>query len=214
LILAADNESEMAGVMAHEIAHVCARHAMRQMTRSNWANIMSLPLIFVGGGVGYAARAATSLLLPATFMKFSRSFEAEADYLGVQYAYKSGYDPQGLIQMFEKTEALEKKKPGTLAKAFDSHPQTPDRVSASEKEIASILPPRESYIVNTSEFDDVKARLAALENKRKVKEAKGDESGPSLRRNTADNTQNTDTQKKDDDRPTLKRRDDQNPDQL
>lgn len=212
LILAADNESEMAGVMAHEIAHVCARHAMRQMTRSNWANIMTLPLIFVGGGIGYAAQLGASLALPVTFMKFSRNFEAEADYLGIQYAYKAGYDPQGLIQMFEKTEALEKKKPGTLAKAFDSHPQTPDRVSASEKEIAGILPPRESYIVNTSEFDDVKARLAALENRRKLKEVK-DESRPSLRRNTTDNTQGN-TQNKDDGRPTLKRRDDSNPDNL
>ena len=206
LILAADNESEMAGVMAHEIAHVAARHATRQMTRGNMANIATLPLIFVGGGIGYAARMGASLLIPTTFMKFSRGFEAEADHLGLEYAYKTGYDPQGLINMFEKTEALEKQKPGTLSKLFASHPQTPDRVSASEKEIASVLPPRESYIVNTSEFDDVKSRLAAIENRRKLDDNK-DGKRPSLRRASADSTKPGDS-KNPDDRPTLKRRDD------
>lgn len=206
LILAADNESELAGVMAHEIAHVAARHATRQMTRGEMANIATIPLIFVGGGIGYAARLGAGFLIPTTFMKFSRGFEAEADYLGLQYAYKTGYDPQGLLDMFEKTEALEKKKPGSLSKLFASHPQTPDRVSASEKEIANILPPRESYIVNTSEFDDVKARLGAIENRRKVEDNK-DGKRPSLRRASADSTQPGD-QKSADDRPTLKRRDD------
>lgn len=207
LILAADNESEMAGVMAHEIAHVAARHATRQMTRGEMANIATIPLIFIGGGIGYAARMGASLLIPTTFMKFSRGFEAEADYLGLQYAYKTGYDPQGLLNMFEKTEALEKKKPGSLSKLFASHPQTPDRVSASEKEIANVLPPRESYIVNTSEFDDVKARLAALENRRKLDDSNKDGKRPSLRRASADSKQPGDT-KSGDDRPTLKRRDD------
>ena len=207
LILAADNESEMAGVMAHEIAHVAARHATRQMTRGNMANIATIPLIFVGGGIGYAARMGASLLIPTTFMKFSRGFEAEADHLGLEYAYKTGYDPQGLINMFEKTEALEKQKPGTLSKLFASHPQTPDRVSASEKEIAGVLPPRESYIVNTSEFDDVKARLAAIENRRKLDDNK-DGKRPSLRRANADSTKPGTDAKNGDDRPTLKRRDD------
>jgi|SRR5579864_797000 len=206
LILAADNESELAGVMAHEIAHVAARHATRQMTRGEMANIATIPLIFVGGGIGYAARIGTSFLIPTTFMKFSRGFEAEADYLGLQYAYKTGYDPQGLLNMFEKTEALEKQKPGTLSKLFASHPQTPDRVSASEKEIAHVLPPKDSYIVNTSEFDDVKARLAAIENRRKVDDNK-EGKRPSLRRASADSTKPDDT-KSADDRPTLKRRDD------
>ena len=208
LILAADNESEMAGVMAHEIAHVAARHATRQMTRGNMANIATIPLIFVGGGIGYAARMGASLLIPTTFMKFSRGFEAEADHLGLEYAYKTGYDPQGLINMFEKTEALEKQKPGSLSKLFASHPQTPDRVSASEKEIATVLPPRESYIVNTSEFDDVKARLASIENRRKLDDNK-DGKRPSLRRASADSTK-PGSDKNGDDRPTLKRRDDDN----
>src|SRR6202162_2277964 len=128
LILAADEEAEMAGVMAHEIAHVAARHGTRQMTRAQWANIGTIPLIFIGGGIGYGIYEAAGLGLPLTFMKFQRNFEAEADYLGLQYMYKTGYDPQAFISFFEKIQAKEKKKPGTLAKAFASHPQTPDRI--------------------------------------------------------------------------------------
>ncbi len=210
LILAADEESELAGVMAHETAHVCARHAMRQQTRSNWANIASLPLIFVGGGIGYAARSVAQIGLPLTFMSFSRTFEAEADYLGMQYSYATGYDPQASISFFEKIEAQEKKKPGAIARAFASHPATPDRISNLQKEIATILPNKEQYLVTTSEFDDVKTRLAALENRRKVTDSK-DDNKPTLRRTAQtdkDKTSDKDkTDKTDDDRPTLKRRD-------
>jgi predicted Zn-dependent protease len=145
-------------------------------------------------------------------MKFQRNFEAEADYLGLQYMYKTGYDPQAFISFFEKIQAKEKKKPGTIAKAFASHPQTPDRIEASQKEIATILPARPQYIVSTSEFDDVKARLATIENRHKVIEEK-DGSKPSLRRaSTSDKTSGTGSTSSDDDRPTLKRRDD-NPNQ-
>jgi beta-barrel assembly-enhancing protease len=208
LIMAAEEEAELAGVMAHEIAHVTARHATRQMTRANWANFATIPLIFVGGGIGYAAQSAASLALPLTFMSFSRGFEREADFYGLQYMYKTGYDPQSFISFFEKLQALEKTKPGTLAKAFSSHPQTPDRISNTQKEIASVLPAREQYIVSTSEFDDVKARLAALSNRRRINDAKEEKDRPTLRR-----SQQTDKDKKDgetkeeDDRPTLKRRD-------
>jgi predicted Zn-dependent protease len=208
LILAADEEAELAGVMAHEIAHVAARHITRQMTRGNWANIGTIPLIFVGGGIGYAVRSAAGIGLPMTFVTFQRGFEAEADYLGLQYMYKTGYDPQAFISFFEKVQAQEKKKPGTLAKAFSTHPQTPDRISKSQEEIAKILPARAEYTVTTSEFDQVKARLAALENRRKVVDEK-DAGKPSLRRaSSTDKTSKDD--KKDDDRPTLKRRDDNN----
>ncbi len=209
LILAADEEAELAGVMAHEIAHVCARHATRQMTRAQWANIGTIPLIFVGGGIGYAVRAAASLGLPMTFLTFSRGFEAEADYLGLEYMYKTGYDPQAFISFFEKIQAKEKKKAGTLSKAFATHPQTPDRIEKSQEEIAHVLPPRPQYIVSTSEFDDVKTRLAALENRRKIIDDKSDKDRPSLRRaNTGSDTDKTDSGKSsDDDRPTLKRRD-------
>ena len=210
LILAADEEAELAGVMAHEIAHVAARHGTRQMTRAQWANIGTIPLIFIGGGIGYGIYEAAGLGLPLTFMKFQRNFEAEADYLGLQYMYKTGYDPQAFISFFEKIQAKEKKKPGTLAKAFASHPQTPDRIEKSQQEIATILPARAQYVVSTSEFDDVKSRLATIENRHKVIEEK-DGSRPSLRR-TSTTDKSTGTDKTDDDRPTLKRRDDK-PDQ-
>jgi len=212
LILAADSESELAGVMAHEIAHVCARHATRQMTRSQLANFASIPLIFVGGGIGYAAWEAAGIGLPLTFMHFSRNFEAEADYLGLQYMYKTGYDPQSFIAFFEKVQAKEKKKPGSLAKAFATHPQTPDRIAKSQEEINTILPPRPEYVVDTSEFENVKARLAAIENRHKLNDDR-DKNRPTLRRTASDRrpTDSSDSgdsgSKQDDDRPTLKRRD-------
>jgi beta-barrel assembly-enhancing protease len=206
LILAADEEAELAGVMAHEIAHVAARHATRQITRAQWANIGTIPLIFVGGGIGYAVRSAASLALPMTFLSFSRGFEAEADYLGLQYMYKTGYDPQAFISFFEKLQAKEKKKPGTLARAFSTHPQTPDRIEKSQEEIGRILPARPQYVVSTSEFDDVKSRLAAIENRHKIIDEK-DGNRPSLRRTSSTDKSGKDD-KTDDDRPTLKRRDD------
>lgn len=205
LILAADDEAELAGVMAHEIAHVALRHGTRGQTRADIANLMSIPLIFVGGGIGYAARQAAGIGLPMTFLKFSRGFEAEADYFGVQYMYKSGYDPNEFVNFFEKIQAQEKKKPGSLAKAFSSHPQTPDRIQKTQEEIASILPAREQYIETTSEFNDVKARLASIENRHKVDDQNPNK--PTLRRTAGKSQDNGNGDKKDDDRPTLKRRD-------
>src|ERR1700758_2949965 len=172
LILAADEEAEVAGVMAHEIAHVAACHAAREMSRANLMQMASIPLIFVGGAIGYAGYEAAGLALPMTFLHFSRGFEAEADYLGLQYMYKAGYDPQAFISFFEKVQAQEKKKPGTMSKAFATHPQTPDRIEKSQEEISRILPAQPQYLVTTSEFDEVKARLAALENRRKVVDQK------------------------------------------
>ncbi len=202
LILAADNEAELAGVMAHEIAHVAACHAAREQTRGALANLASLPLIFVPMGLGayYGIQGASSILVPAAFMKFSRNFEAQADYLGVQYLYKAGYDPQAFTAFFEKVKAMEKEKPGFLDKAFGSHPQTPERIEKTQQEIATILPPRDQYIVDTSEFQDVKARLAALENRRKLDDR--DLKRPTLRRASHSGD------KGDDGPPVLKRRDD------
>ena len=209
LILAADNEAELAGVMAHEIAHVAARHATRGMTRAGYIQTAAtIPLIFINSwGLYEAANMAMSLALPVTFMKFSRDFESEADYLGLQYMYKAGYDPQSFIAFFEKMKALEKEKPGALAKAFASHPQTPDRILKSQEEIREVLPPRPEYIEDTSEFDEVKARLAAFENGKKA--IPQDKQGPTLRRTqTADSTTTTQPSNGGDDRPTLQRRDD------
>jgi beta-barrel assembly-enhancing protease len=208
LILNADEEAEMAGVMAHETAHVCAHHAVREQTRMNYAQLGTIPLIFIGGWTGYGIYEAASLAVPMTFLKFSRDFEAQADYLGIQYMYRAGYDPGALVSFFEKVQALEKRKPGLVAKAFADHPQTPDRILHSQEEIARILPPRDEYTVTTSEFDDVKARLARIENKRRLTDSK-DTKKPSLRRASADPS-NPNSTNDDDGPPTLHRREDQN----
>ncbi|HYM13505.1 MAG TPA: M48 family metallopeptidase [Bryobacterales bacterium] len=212
LIALADNEAEMAGAMAHEIAHVAARHGTRQATRGEIVNIGTLPLIFMGGGwTTYGIYQAASLAIPLGFLKFSRGFEREADHLGLEYLYKTGYDPNEFVAFFEKLEKMEKTKPGTLAKAFSTHPMTEDRVVAAQKEIQTILPPRPEYMVSTSEFLNVKARLMAMHNRRKVET---DDSGrPTLRRAANGGTVPVDGQSNgqdkksgDDDRPTLKRR--------
>ena len=217
LILNADEEAELAGVMAHEIAHVAAHHAAREMTRMNYAQLGTIPLIFIGGWTGYGIYEAASIAVPMTFLHFSRDFEAQADYLGVQYMYRAGYDPQAFISFFEKVQALEKRKPGMVAKAFSDHPQTPDRILHSQEEIARILPARDEYTVTTSEFDDIKARLARIENKRRLTDSK-DTKKPSLRRagtgsdpnspTTGDSSSSSTTSG--DDKPTLHRREDQN----
>ena len=202
LILAADEEAEMAGVMAHEIAHVAACHYGREMTRAQLLQMASIPLIFIGGAIGYGAYEASGLAIPMTFLKFSRGFEAEADYLGVEYMYRAGYDPSAFISFFEKIQAMEKKKPGTLAKAFETHPPTADRIEKSQEEIRKILPSKQQYIVTTSEFDEVKARLASIENRHKTLDQK-DGNKPSLRRTSAGSDSSTGNTQSDDDRPNL-----------
>jgi predicted Zn-dependent protease len=201
LLLATDEEAELAGVMAHEIAHVAARHAVRQMTRSNFANIASIPLIFVGGGIGYAAWSAAGIGVPMTFMKFSRGFEEEADYLGLQYMYKTGYDPQSFMSFFEKIQAKEKIKPGTMSKIFASHPSIESRIAKTQKQIDTKLPSSVQYVVTRSEFDEVRTRVAAVENRHRITDEKKDDK-PSLRR-APKTTDDSDTE---DDRPTVKRR--------
>jgi len=207
LILAADEESELAGVMAHETAHVCAHHAAREMTKMNYAQIGSIPLIIFtqGSWTGYGIYEAAQLAIPISFLEFSREYEKEADYLGVQYMYRAGYDPQAFIQFFEKIDALEKHKPGTLAKVFADHPQTPERIALSDEEIATILPAKPDYTVTTSEFDDVKDRLARIENKRKLNNPK-DANKPTLRRVGSTDPDPTNPSSTGDDRPTLGRR--------
>jgi predicted Zn-dependent protease len=208
LILAADEEAEMAGVMAHEIAHVAACHYGREMTRAQMLQMASIPFIFMGGAIGYAGYELSGLAIPMTFLKFSRNFEAEADYLGVEYMYRAGYDPSAFVSFFEKIQAMEKKKPGTISKAFDTHPQSADRIQKSQDEIRKILPAKQQYVVTTSEFDEVKARLASIENRHKLLDQK-DANKPSLRRTSTSNSDGkSDDGKTDDDRPTLKRRDD------
>ena len=219
LILAADEEAELAGVMAHETAHVCAHHAAREQTRANYAQIASTAaMIAIPGWIGYGIYEASGLAIPLTFLQFSREFEAQADYLGVQYMYRAGYDPQAFVTFFEKIQNLEKRKPGMVARAFASHPQTPDRIEHSQEEIAKILPPRDEYVVTTSEFDDVKGRLARIENKRRLND-KSNGAKPTLRRasttvgdpstqgSNPNSTSTTTTTTDGDDQPTLHRRD-------
>jgi beta-barrel assembly-enhancing protease len=220
LILSADEEAEMAGVMAHEIAHVCAHHGVREQTRANYAEIGALAAsIAIPGWAGYGIYEASGLAIPLGLLTFSREFEAQADYLGVQYMYRAGYDPQAFVTFFEKIQNLEKRKPGLVAKAFSSHPQTPDRIEHSQEEIAKILPPRDEYVVTTSEFDDVKARLARIENKRRLND-KSNGAKPTLRRasttvgdpstqggNSTNTSSTTTTPTDGDDQPTLHRRD-------
>ena len=215
LILNADEEAELAGVMAHEIAHVCAHHAAREMTRQNYAQIGAIPLIFIGGWTGIGVYEAASIGVPVAFIQFSREFEAQADYLGVQYMYRAGYDPQAFITFFEKFRVLEKRKPGVVAKMFANHPQTPDRILHSQEEIAHILPARDQYMVTTSEFDDVKARLARIENKRRLTDSRNTNK-PSLRKagtgsgdSSSPSSINPGSTSSGDERPTLHRRDNQ-----
>jgi predicted Zn-dependent protease len=207
LILACDSEDELAGVMAHEIAHVAAHHAAREMTRLNYMQIGSIPLMIFTQGTwtGYGIYEAAQLAVPLTFLQFSRQFEAEADYLGVQYAYRAGYDPQGMVSIFEKLDALEKHKPGALSRAFSDHPATPDRIAAVENEIATILPARPDYLVTTSEFDQVKARLARIQNKRGIQNNKGGNK-PTLRRTADTNNDPNNPASTTSDQPTLGRR--------
>jgi len=210
LILKAESEAELAGVMAHEIAHVACRHGTRQATKGDIAQIATIPLIFMGGWTGYAIRQGMGLAIPMGFLAFSRGMEAEADYYGLQYMYKAGYDPTAFVDFFEKIETLEKKKPGSVAKVFSTHPMTDDRIKKSQDEIQTILVPKPEYVVTTSEFNDVRNRLSMLHNRRKI--TNDDPNRPRLRRAPGTGTgpvdDNDGTTKTDpDERPTLKRRD-------
>jgi beta-barrel assembly-enhancing protease len=216
LILKADTEAELAGVMGHEIAHVAARHGTRNATRGQIAQIgmIAMSIAIPYGWTGYAIRQGAGLAIPMGFLTFSRANEREADHLGLQYMYKAGYDPTAFVDFFEKIQSLEKKKPGTVAKVFSTHPMTDDRIKAAQDEIQKDLKPKPEYVVNTSEFNDVKNRLALLHNRRRVEP--DDPNRPRLRRapgagtGPIDDGTGDDKQKPDqDERPTLKRRSDQ-----
>jgi predicted Zn-dependent protease len=217
LILAADEEAELAGVMGHEIAHVAARHGTKSMTKGNIIGWAMIPLILLGPGGwgGYGLYQGLNLAIPIGFLKFSRDQEAEADYLGLQYMYKAGYDPNAFVSFFEKLEAEDRRHPGSIPKLFSSHPPTPERVQKAQQEIASILPARDEYVVTTSEFDLVKARLTKIENRNKLEQKKSDKDKPTLRTRTeqqqqdkADKQQPQTGDDSDPDRPVLKKRTD------
>ncbi len=212
-ILMADDESELAGVMAHEIGHVAACHAARESTRGTMAGIAMIPVVIMTGGLaGIGINQAANYGIPAVFSKFGRNFEAQADYLGIQYAYKSGYDPNGMINFFEKLQSLEKRRPGFAMKLYGDHPATPDRIVQSQREIGSILPPRDQYITDTSEFQQAKKRLALVMKHKLQKDGK-DAQKPDLRRTAGDKNpgdkspdQNDKDSGQNDDRPVIKRK--------
>jgi hypothetical protein len=185
LILAADSESELAAVMAHEIAHVAARHATKNMTKQQIWNMASIPLMFVGGPAAYAIAEVASLAVPLSFLKFSRDAEREADMLGLQYDYAAGYDPQAFIQFFERLKAEEKQKHSKIAKMFSTHPMTADRITAAQDEIRQYFPDRDSYVVDTSEFEAVKAHLIALQGGVRLS-ARDGVTRPTLRKHAQD----------------------------
>src|SRR5579884_3418387 len=215
LILRAQEEAELAGVMAHEISHVTARHGTRQATKGDIIQLASIPaMIFLPyGWAGYGIYEGMNLAIPLTFLKFSRDAEREADFLGLQYMYKAGYDPNAYITFFERIQADEKRRPGTIPKVFSTHPPNAERIENAQKEIARILPAKQEYIVTTSEFDSVKARLRNIMFSRKAVDNQTNK--PTLRKKTeqTDKTKTSDpgAPPSDDDRPTLKRRPDSQP---
>jgi predicted Zn-dependent protease len=209
LVLRADEEAELAGVMAHEISHVTARHGTRNATKAELTQLAMIPLVILGPGgwAGYGLYQGLNFLIPLQFLKFSRDAEREADFLGLQYMYKAGYDPNAYVSFFEKIRAEERRRPGSIPKVFSSHPPTPERIQNTQKEIATILPARAEYIVTTSEFDLVKKRLRELQAGQKAKEQDADK--PTLRKRTErekDKKGKDDKSDQDDDRPVLKRR--------
>jgi len=219
LVLTADNESEIAGVMAHEIAHVAARHGVEQASKGQLISFASIPLIFLGGVGGILARSGANILIPMGFLSFSRGAETEADMLGAQYSWASGYDPNGLISFFEKLQAKETKKPGTISKLFRTHPPNAERIE-KVKDLIARFPEREEYTINTSEFNRVKSRLIAVTNTRRIDARTGDTGPkrPTLKRRNPQDDPNADPQQDEQQqppaqKPTLKRRDGGNTDE-
>ena len=180
LIMEAETEAELAGILAHEIAHVTARHATKQASKHQLFQLFSLPLIFVGGPVGYGIQQGLSLAVPLTFLKFSRNAEREADFLGLQYSYLGGYDPVAMVDFLERLREGDSRS--RLATAFSSHPMTKDRIQRAQKEIGQVLPPRPEHVVSTSRFDEIKSYLLRQHQSSWV--YRGEENGPRMRRRT------------------------------
>jgi len=200
----ADNEAELAGVIAHETGHVAARHGVEQASKASLINYGSIPLIFLGGIGGFAIRQAAGLAVPLGFLKFSRGMEGEADRLGAQYMWSAGYDPHAMVTFFEKLEAKEKKKPGTMSKLFSTHPMTSDRI----KDVGSLVarfPDRQEYQISSSDFDNVKSHLLSINAARRSGE--GRDNRPTLKRRPVPVSDDSGTTEQPSDRPTLKRGD-------
>jgi predicted Zn-dependent protease len=207
LIISADGEAELAGVIAREIAHVAARHATRALTRKQLWNIAG-SVAYLTGPAGVAFEDAGGIAGPLWLKKFIRDSEYEADLLGIEYAYAAGYDPQALLDALEKLHALEVKRnaalskiPGyhlasklpfhnRLARSFASYPLTDERIQRLQDEIAALLPNRKDYVLDTGEFEEVKAALLASQTPtlRHHSSGDGDDKGPVLRRSSDENS--------------------------
>ncbi len=174
------DEAELASAIAHEIGHAAARHATRQASRDKLVSMGTLPLAVLAGP---AARVAMNAAMPMAYMRFSREFETEADLLGLQYLWKSGYDPSATVDLFEALASTEKRQPGSVSKLFRSHPLTPDRIEKTQKNIDKLLPARAQYVLNTSEYEEIRARLG-----RPFEEDAGRLESPSGLRRTASGT--------------------------
>jgi Zn-dependent protease with chaperone function len=187
LILAAQTEAELAGVMAHEIAHVAARHGTKGATRTQIWNLASIPLVFVGGPIGMAIREISQIAVPMTFLKFSRGFEREADLLGVEYEYAAGYDPAAFVDFFDRMNN-ERKKPNFMARAFATHPMNKDRMERAQKEIDTMLPPHDQYVVTTSEFVEMQSHLQQIKGEKPHLETGPRGNKPVLHRHDSENS--------------------------
>jgi predicted Zn-dependent protease len=216
LILRAESEAELAGVMAHEIAHVAARHGTKDATKGQLVQLATIPLILLGPGgwAGYGLYQGLNFAIPLSFLRFSRQHEREADHLGLEYMYKTGYDPNAFVSFFEKVETEEKRRPGTVPKIFSTHPPTPERVKNVQKSIGDVLPARDQYIISTSEFDMVKERLRGIDLRNRLQDERDKQDRPTLRTRTErDKSGGQPTgasggpdPSEDPDRPTLKKR--------
>ncbi|MDR0842016.1 MAG: M48 family metalloprotease [Acidobacteriota bacterium] len=194
LILAADNESELAGVMAHEISHVTARHATMRMSKGQYLQLAAIPaMIFGGYWAQMAMQNGLGLGINLELLGVTRDSEREADQLGIQYLWNAGYDPNSFVSFFEKLQAEEKDKPGRLAGWFRTHPSTDDRIIAALDE-QRYLPEKENYIVNTSEFDRIKMRVQAFDNAQKdaAERDPNEPKRPTLKRRTETGAPNPD----------------------
>ena len=201
LILAADNEAELAAVMAHEIAHVAARHATKNLTKSQIWGFASLALTAVGGPAGIIIHQVADIAVPVTFLKFGRNEEREADLLGLEYQYAAGYDPLAFVNFFERIAVHQKKDGNFVVRLFASHPMTAERIRRAQEEIGTLLPQRDEYVVSTSEFDEVKSRVASSTvGLRSLVNL--DISKPTLRRGSKDQP----VDRPESDKPTLQRR--------
>jgi len=214
LLQTADEESQVAGVIGHEIAHVACRHWAAAQTKQTLLQFMTIPLMFtpMSYPVYIGLVEGMNMGVPMAFLHFSRNDEAEADYYGLQYMVKAGYDPQAYESIFSKVIEEERRIPGSVPKIFMDHPPTPDRMLAIDQEMKS-FPRRDQYLVSTSEFDDVKARLNQVINNRKKEKQ---QEGPTLKKRESKEetaTEPSDKNKKDsgeDTPPVLKRRDGSN----